>query len=285
MEQPLAGASGAADGRGHDGGNNPATVAFGASAGGLCGTLQEVMVGGRCPKPEFEHRLDERDEVGRRGQADGLELRHGLGDRQVRQIHRDDVDVPTARDGGPELRQVRALEVHHPGMATEVAAELTESRIQGKDLGGSVLEEHPSEPARGRTDVKADASCHLDAEGTEGCAKLVLTPEPARLQKADAGIGGNEGSTVGDDAPVDDEPFGGDRGDRIGDVGTSRADVRDDVDEPGPAAHGDLLSVRAPGVGTPRKEEPWFGGGRAGRARRNRRAAEGGDERQPREVR
>jgi hypothetical protein len=49
-------------------------------------------IGGRRGAAQLEHGLDEREHVGACRERDRGQLRHGLADRDVRQVDRDDVD-------------------------------------------------------------------------------------------------------------------------------------------------------------------------------------------------
>jgi len=78
---------------------------------------------------EFEHWLDESDQLGAACERQYAKLWHRVGDREVRQVDRDNVE----RLGDParsEIGKVRALKVGDAGILAKGSEELAVSRVE-----------------------------------------------------------------------------------------------------------------------------------------------------------
>jgi hypothetical protein len=97
-------------------------------------------------------------------QRQRLELGHGLGQRQVREIHRDQADGlgdGVRRQG----TQVGALQVDYPGVLAESAAQLPVPGIDGIDPASPGFEQGRGEPTGRCADVGHHAVGYRNGPG------------------------------------------------------------------------------------------------------------------------
>ena len=59
-----------------------------------------------------------------------------------------ETDPRSLRQDRRSLCQVRAFQIHNPGVARQLAEQLPESGIEGVDASRTIAEQHPCEPSR-----------------------------------------------------------------------------------------------------------------------------------------
>jgi hypothetical protein len=210
VKEPFDGTSGPEHGRALDGDDAPA-VGVEAAGGVPNGLSMPTLVARERRQPELVHRLDERDQIGRRIDPDRHELKNRRGDGEVRQIHGDDLD--RLRDvRGRQLSEVGPLEADDPAVLSQRAAQLTVSGVDRVDAARSSVEERLREPTGCRAEIDDDAAGRVDIEHAQrvgelrGAAKLPAPPQRKRRAHRD------EGLRIGARKAVDKHLAVGDRG-------------------------------------------------------------------------
>jgi hypothetical protein len=120
---------------------------------------------------KLERRLDQRDELGRRGEEPRVDLADGLGYGQVGQVHGDQVHG-LADQVRAEPGQVGVLQVDHPGVGPQPPAELAGTGVDGIDAGRPGVQQGLSEAAGRRAQVERDSTRRVDSERGQGVGKL-----------------------------------------------------------------------------------------------------------------
>ena len=122
----------------------------------------------------LELRFDEGDEAapganegghGRQDQAEGDE--RAIEDGQVEGVK------AVAEGGGDEFAGVDALEDADARVLAEFPGQLAAADVDGRHLGGAVLEEAVGEPAGRGADVEGSEAADLEGEGRQGGLELV----------------------------------------------------------------------------------------------------------------
>ena len=101
---------------------------------------EQLPLARRRGKPQLEHRLHERDQLGLSGDRHALELGHGADEREVRDVDRDDLDG-LGEERRVELAEVRPLEVDDARVLPERPEELSVAGVDGVDATRSGVEQ------------------------------------------------------------------------------------------------------------------------------------------------
>ena len=213
---------------------------------------------------ELERRLDQRDEPCRRGEQPRVDLGDRVGDRQVGQVHRDQVhglaDQVRAQPG-----QVGVFQVVHPRVSAQPPAELADTGIDGVDTGRPGIQQGLGEAAGRCAQVKRDDTGRVDLERGQRVGQLDHPAQPAGLAYPDGGVRAHTRPRAGRRHAVDQDRAVGDQPGGIFQAGKSvleQSEQRDERDAPD-RGHGKVLLALGP-VGTGPSGQ---GGPRAARER------------------
>jgi hypothetical protein len=201
-----------------------------------------VLVRWRC-EPELVLGLDQGDEVGITRTRHGLELRRGAGHRQVRQVHRHDLDE-VGHHVRPEDAEIRALQRDDARILAQRAQQLAVPCIDGIDARGPGLEQHAGEPARRSAHVEGDAAGDGYRHRAQRVAQLRLAAQCHRALHGEGRARRHQRRRVAVRDAVDQHDAGHDGELRILEVRKSPRQLAHERAQPGAlAGHEVLLSI------------------------------------------
>jgi hypothetical protein len=130
---------------------------------------------------QLVHWFDEGDQVCPTRDTDPLQLRHGLGERQIGDVDGYDADRVDDQAFG-QVTEIRRFEIDDARVLPKMPPELPKAGVHRVDAARTGIDQGLGESARRGPDVERDAVADVDCEDAQRGLELQRSPQPTRFR-------------------------------------------------------------------------------------------------------